>query len=106
MSQPTFQPADYALPCPRCAAAVRVPHSPGPRHRTTCFECGFLLTLTWTDETILLASYPPVHTPPVPRQAGAPAGPRFEPRPRPVEDGRPDWEGARRRVTRAMNGLR
>jgi len=154
MPQPSFQPGEYLIPCPRCAGAVRLPRGAAPRFRSRCGECGFLVTATWTDNTIVLGAfetslprrdagprpvtaaaaavpgrmaampperfqapprpqggpYPPTPmqpvTPmPVPRQAPAPAFTpiRFED---PSPDGAPDWEGARRRVSRAMNGLR
>lgn len=120
VSQPTFQPACYSVPCPRCAAPVPLPRNSGWRQRTICGECRYLVTATWTDGAIVLASYPmglprrdavprqypqtrmePVQQGPENAYADVPR-PRRGPRP---DDG-PDWEGARRRVTRAMNGLR
>lgn len=116
-----------------------LPRNAGWRQRTTCADCGYLVTATWTDGAILLAAYPaalprrdaaprppgrldppvypqtrmePVYPPP-PGPAFVPAqGPEArhagDPRPRrgPRPDDGPDWEGARRRVSRAMNGLR
>lgn len=123
MSQPTFQAADYSVPCPRCAAAVTLPRSAGPRQRKPCLNCGHLVTATWTDGAIVLAAHPvtlprrdapaypqtpmrPV-SPPPPAPAGEhPYADVPQPRRGPRQDDGPDWEGARRRVTRAMNGLR
>lgn len=58
MSQTTYRPGNYIVPCPRCAAGIRLARRGDGSQRTTCRTCGNVLVTTWMDATILLASYP------------------------------------------------